>query len=188
VTACQGTLTVFAAAEGLTIELPPGIGLAAAPDAGLAPASIAEQRQASVGETTILVVDDEPDIVRLLRDTLAPEGYRLLSADNGEVALHLARHERPSLILLDWRMPGQDGLDVCRSLRNDPDPALRRIPVVLLTAQTGDVNIAAGFSAGATDYLTKPFRPAHVRSRVRGWLLRSRQEPEGGGTAPTEIP
>ena len=103
----------------------------------------------------------------------------MLSADNGEAALSLARSERPALILLDWRMPGQDGLDVCRALRNDPDPELRRVPVVLLTAQMGDENISVGFSAGVTDYLTKPFRPAHVRSRVRGWLLRSRQESAG---------
>jgi two-component system phosphate regulon response regulator PhoB len=132
--------------------------------------------EASVSGKTILVVDDEPDIVGLLRETLAPEGYRLLSAHDGEAALRLARSERPSLILLDWRMPGQDGLEVCQALRNDPDPELRRVPVVLLTAQIGDENISAGFSAGVTDYLTKPFRPAHVRSRVRGWLLRARQD------------
>jgi DNA-binding response OmpR family regulator len=85
-------------------------------------------------------------------------------------------------------MPGQDGLDVVRALRDDPDAELRQVPVVLLTAQAGDVNIAVGFSAGVTDYLTKPFRPAHVRSRVRGWLLRSRRGAVGGtfpdGTSP----
>jgi two-component system phosphate regulon response regulator PhoB len=95
------------------------------------------------------------------------------------MALHLARLERPSLILLDWRMPGKDGLEVCRALRSDPDPEIRRLPVVLLTAQMGPENISAGFAAGATDYLTKPFKPAHVRSRVRGWLLRSRQDVAG---------
>jgi DNA-binding response OmpR family regulator len=85
-------------------------------------------------------------------------------------------------------MPGQDGLDVCRALRNDPDPELRRVPVVLLTAQMGDKNISAGFAAGVTDYLTKPFRPAHVRSRVRGWLLRSRQESAGETASSTGLP
>ncbi len=188
VAACQGALTVFAAAEGLTIELPESDGLAAARDDRIGSASIEELSELSVGGTTVLVVDDEPDIVGLLRETLAPEGYRLLMAHNGEAALRLARSERPSLILLDWRMPGQDGLDVCRALRNDPDPELRRVPVVLLTAQIGDENISAGFSAGVTDYLTKPFRPAHVRSRVRGWLLRSRQDATGGTSSNAELP
>jgi CheY-like chemotaxis protein len=188
VAACQGALTVFAAAEGLAVELPERTGLAAARDARMGSASVDELSQSSVRGTTVLVVDDEPDIVGLLQATLAPEGYRLLSAHNGEAALSLARRERPALILLDWRMPGQDGLDVCRALRNDPDPELRRVPVVLLTAQMGDENISAGFSAGVTDYLTKPFRPAHVRSRVRGWLLRSRQDAAGETSSNAELP
>ena len=138
------------------------------------------------GAATVLVVDDEPDIVDLLMATLAPEGYRLLSAHDGETALHLARLERPALILLDWRMSGKDGLEVCRALRDDPNPQLRRVPVVLLTAQMGQENISAGFSAGVTDYLTKPFKPAYVRSRVRGWLLRSRQDGAGSSTSNVE--
>jgi DNA-binding response OmpR family regulator len=67
-------------------------------------------------------------------------------------------------------------LAVCRALRDDADPQLRKMPVVLLTAQMGQENITAGFTAGVTDYLTKPFKPSHVRSRVRGWLLRSRPD------------
>jgi len=98
----------------------------------------------------------------------------------------LARLERPALILLDWRMSGKDGLEVCRALRDDPNPQLRRVPVVLLTAQMGQENISAGFSAGVTDYLTKPFKPAYVRSRVRGWLLRSRQDGAGSSTSNVE--
>jgi DNA-binding response OmpR family regulator len=144
-----------------------------------ASAAVDELSEASVAEATVLIVDDEPDIVGLLLETLAPEGYRLLSAHDGEAGLRLARRERPSLILLDWRMPRKSGLEVCRALRQDPDPELRRMPVVLLTAQMGEENIAAGFSAGVTDYLTKPFKPAHVRARVRGWLLRSRQDGTG---------
>ena len=88
-------------------------------------------------------------------------------------ALRIARAERPDLILLDWILPGCDGLTVCRTLRAEGDPRLRDVPVVLLTAQTGTEHITAGFAAGATDYVTKPFRIAHVRSRVRGWLLRT---------------
>jgi two-component system, OmpR family, phosphate regulon response regulator PhoB len=111
---------------------------------------------------------------------LAPEGYRLLSALDGDTALRLARAAHPSLILLDWRMPGRDGLEVCGTLRAEADPQLRDVPVVLLTAQGGAEDMAAGFAAGITDYLTKPFKPAYLRSRVRGWLLRTRPDASDG--------
>lgn len=188
VAACHGTLEVFAAAEGLVIELSEGAGRAAATAENATSGAVDDVGAMRVGATAVLVVDDEPDIVDLLMATLAPEGYRLLSAHDGETALHLARLERPALILLDWRMSGKDGLEVCRALRDDPDPQLRRVPVVLLTAQMGQENISAGFSAGVTDYLTKPFKPAYVRSRVRGWLLRSRQEIAEGGAPNRESP
>jgi len=186
VAACHGALEVFAAAEGLAVELLEGEGVAAATAENAVAAAVDDVSAARGGATTVLVVDDEPDIVDLLIATLAPEGYRLLSAHDGETALHLARRERPSLILLDWRMSGKDGLEVCRALRDDPNPQLRRVPVVLLTAQMGQENISAGFSAGVTDYLTKPFKPAYVRSRVRGWLLRSRQDGAGSSTSNVE--
>jgi len=99
--------------------------------------------------------------------------------EDGESALQIARAERPDLILLDWILPGRDGLEVCRALRAESDPKLRDVPVVLITAQTEPEHIAAGFAAGATDYLTKPFRVAHVRSRVRGWLLRTSATADG---------
>jgi CheY-like chemotaxis protein/phosphoribosyl 1,2-cyclic phosphodiesterase len=188
VAACHGALEVFAAAEGLVIELSKGEGSASSGTERTASATADETGGSDVGGATVLVVDDEPDIVDLLIATLAPEGYRLLPAHDGEAALRLARAERPSLILLDWRMSGKDGLEVCRALRDDPDPDLRRVPVVLLTAQAGEENIAAGFSAGVTDYLTKPFKPAHVRSRVRGWLLRSRQDGAEGSSPHAESP
>jgi CheY-like chemotaxis protein len=170
-------LEVFAAAEGQVIELaerehprlptrPAAPGLALDETRG-GPAGVP-------GLKTVLIVDDAPDIVGLLIQALRAEGVRLLSAGDGDSALTIARAEQPDLILLDWLLPGLDGLDVCRALRADPDPKLRDVPVVLITAQTEPQHIAAGFAAGATDYLTKPFRIAHVRSRVRGWLLRSR--------------
>ncbi|MBI2461173.1 MAG: response regulator [Candidatus Rokubacteria bacterium] len=111
---------------------------------------------------------------------LRPEGLRLLSAADGESALEIALREGPDLILLDWLLPGRDGLEVCRALRASDDPTLRGAPVVLITAQTRPEQIAAGFAAGATDYLAKPLTPAYVRSRVRGWLLRA---PGGGASA-----
>jgi len=183
VAACRGTLEVCAAAEGLVVEVLEGEGRAVVTEQMPPSAAIDDTGRVSGEAATVLVVDDEPDIVDLLMATLAPEGYRLLCAHDGEAALQLARLERPSLILLDWRMSGKDGLEVCRTLRHDPDPQLRSVPVVLLTAQMGQENISAGFSAGVTDYLTKPFKPAHVRSRVRGWLLRSRQD-VAEGSAP----
>jgi two-component system phosphate regulon response regulator PhoB len=110
--------------------------------------------------------------VRLLTLALEQDGFRVVTASDGEAALRLARLEHPDLILLDWQMPSADGMEVTRRLRNEPDPALRDVPVVLITAQSGPENTAAGFAAGVTDYLTKPFRPAHVRARVQAWLLR----------------
>jgi CheY-like chemotaxis protein/phosphoribosyl 1,2-cyclic phosphodiesterase len=176
VAACGSRLEVFAAAEGQMIELP---------EEGLRPLRLAGREetapradvmeQAAAAET-VLIVDDEPDIVEFVTAVLAPEGYRLLSAPDGDTALRTARAQRPSLILLDWRMPGRDGLEVCRTLRAEADPQLRDVPVILLTAQAGEEAIAAGFAAGVTDYLTKPFKPAYLRSRVRGWLLRTRPD------------
>jgi CheY-like chemotaxis protein len=188
VAARHETLDVFAAAEGLQLEVPED-DARRPPSSAKTPSSVSDaMSQRGDSRATVLVVDDEPDIVELLRATLAPEGYRLLSANDGEAALRLARRERPSLILLDWRMPRRDGLEVCRALRGDVDPELRRVPVVLLTAQMGAKNIADGFAAGVTDYLTKPFKPAHVRSRVRGWLLRSRQDAAEGSSPTIESP
>ena len=169
-------LEVFAAAEGLALELtqsraaaPREIGSGATPvTAAVAPAS-----------ATILVVDDDPGVLELLTETLAPEGFRLLTATDGETALRMVRAHRPDLLLLDWHMPGRDGLDVCRALRADPDPHLRQVPVVLITARSQPEDTAEAFAAGVTDYVTKPFKPTYVRSRVQAWLLRGRASPTG---------
>jgi DNA-binding response OmpR family regulator len=133
-----------------------------------------------VGPQTILVADDDPTIVRLLTLSLEPSGFRVLTASDGETALRLARAERPALLLLDWQMPGLSGVEVTRMLREDADPYLRGLPVVLITAQAGEENTSVGFAAGVTDYLTKPFRPAHVRARVHAWLLRRGVDSVGG--------
>lgn len=169
----EGSLEVFGAAEGLTVELPER---ADAPRAAQAvPSAVVPKPALPAAETaTVLVVDDDPNIVRLLTAALEQDGYRLLAAYDGDTALRLARDEHPALILLDLQLPVRDGLAVCRALRADPDPRLRDMPVVLLTAHADPEHTAAGFAAGATDYLTKPFRPTHVRTRVRGWLLRTR--------------
>ena len=125
-------------------------------------------------DETVLVADDDPDILTLLAEVLEPEGVRLLLAADGDIALRLAQSARPSLVLMDWQMPALSGLDVLRTLRASDDPEVRDVPVVLLTGRASREDTAASFEAGATDYLTKPFTPAHVRSRVREWLLRGR--------------
>jgi DNA-binding response OmpR family regulator len=103
---------------------------------------------------------------------LASDKYRIVTANDGPTALRLARSERPALILLDWQMPGAEGTEVTRALRSDADPSLRGTPVVLITGRSGAEDTAAGFAAGVTDYLTKPFRAAHVRTRAQAWLMR----------------
>lgn len=168
--AASGGLEVFAAAEGQVIDLSEREVTMARPVSPAEPAR--EPAVTSPEPPAVLIVDDDPDIVRLLLVTLRSEGFRLLTASDGEAALRIARTERPALILLDWQMPGLSGIEVTRALRADQDPSLREMPVVLITAQTGAEHTAAGFSAGVTDYLTKPFRPAHVRARVHAWLLR----------------
>src|SRR2546430_2232111 len=96
-------------------------------------------------EHTILVADDDNDVMAVLLDTLEPEGFRVLSANNGEAALAIARAEYPDVIVLDWMMPGLDGLQVCRALRADPDSRLAEVPVVLITGRSDATDTAAGF-------------------------------------------
>jgi CheY-like chemotaxis protein len=174
--AVAGELDVFAAAEGQTIELPER--KAVAPRAARRPEAAVAQGLGTA-PATILLVDDDPDIVRLLTMTLRPQGYRLLSASDGNTALEIARAVHPDLLLLDWNMPGRNGLEVCHALRAGSDPDLRDVPVVLLTAQVGAEDTAAGFAAGVTDYVTKPFKPAHIRARVHVWLRRKHAGAEG---------
>ena len=120
---------------------------------------------------TILVVDDEPRIVQIARDYLERAGFEVLSAGNGELALALARSERPNLIVLDLMLPGMDGLDVTRALRRDP--LLPEIPIIMLTARVEESDKLVGLELGADDYLTKPFSPRELVARVRAVLRRT---------------
>lgn len=157
---------VFAAAEGQVVELDEAGGGAAPPSSAAMPVAPRVERE------TILIADDDPTIVKLLTVSLEADGFRVLTASDGDTALRMARAERPALLLLDWQMPGSSGVEVTQALRGDADRKLREMPVVLITAQSGAEHTAEGFAAGVTDYLTKPFRPAHVRTRIRAWLLR----------------
>jgi len=108
-------------------------------------------------------------------ETLEPEGYRVLTASDGEAALQIARDERPDIVVLDWMMPKRDGLSVCREIRKDADPKVAAVPVVLITGRTDAQDTAAGFDAGVTDYLTKPFKPTYLVARLQSWLIRSQR-------------
>ncbi|MBP1466642.1 response regulator transcription factor [Candidatus Chloroploca sp. M-50] len=120
---------------------------------------------------TILVVDDEPGIVQIARDYLDRAGFRVLTADDGPGALRLARTERPHLLVLDLMLPGMDGLDVTRSLRQDQ--ATRKLPIIMLTARVEEADRLIGLELGADDYMTKPFSPRELVARVRAVLRRT---------------
>ena len=117
---------------------------------------------------TVLVVDDEPEIVRILRDYLERAGFAVLTASDGSSAVSAARRERPDLVVLDLTMPLLDGLDVARALRRDGD-----LPIIMLTARNEETDRVAGLELGADDYVTKPFSPREVVARVRAVLRRT---------------
>jgi DNA-binding response OmpR family regulator len=116
----------------------------------------------------VLIADDDPDIVRFVALNLRLEGFDVVVADNGQDALDTALDARPSLILLDTMMPRLDGYEVCSRLRDQrPD---RRIRVIMLTAKSCDADRAMAFTAGADDWVTKPFDPADLVSKVKDHL------------------
>jgi len=117
---------------------------------------------------TILVVDDEQNIVDLARLYLETEGYRVLQARDGEAALSIIEREQPNLIVLDLMLPKVDGWDVCRRTRARSD-----VPIIMLTARSDDVDKIVGLELGADDYLTKPFNPRELVARVRAVLRRA---------------
>jgi DNA-binding response OmpR family regulator len=120
---------------------------------------------------TILVVDDEPKIVRLARDYLEKNGYRVVTAGDGQSALTTARREKPDLIILDLMLPILDGREVCKILRRESD-----VPIIMLTALAEEVDQVTGLEIGADDYITKPFSPRALVARVRAMLRRAHGE------------
>lgn len=126
----------------------------------------------------VLLVDDEQDIVDLLRYNLEREGYHVLTALNGKDAIKIAKANRPDLIVLDIMMPGMDGVEVCMQLRQLQE--FKSTVITFLTARGEDYSQIAGFEAGADDYITKPVRPKVFVSKVKALLKRSSAErPEG---------
>lgn len=116
----------------------------------------------------ILVVDDELDIVKVVRAYLERGGFRVITASDGQQALAAFRHEKPDLIVLDLNLPRMDGLDVCRAIRRESDT-----PIIMLTARVEEADKLIGLEIGADDYIVKPFSPREVVARVRTVLRRS---------------
>ena len=133
----------------------------------------------------ILIVDDEPKIIKLARDYLERNSYRTVSAASGTEALTVFRHEKPNLVVLDLNLPGMDGLDVCRAIRRDSD-----VPIIMLTARVEEMDRLIGLELGADDYVTKPFSPRELVARVKAVLRRVRGDVGQAGilrTADLEI-
>jgi DNA-binding response OmpR family regulator len=119
----------------------------------------------------ILVVDDEPKIVRLARDYLEKNGFRVTTAADGQSALTIARREKPDLVILDLMLPHMDGREVCRILRRESD-----VPIIMLTALSEEIDQVTGLEIGADDYITKPFSVRALVARVGALLRRTRGE------------
>jgi phosphate regulon transcriptional regulator PhoB len=130
----------------------------------------------------ILVVEDENDIRDLVRYHLEQEGFAVLAAEDGEVALSLARRERPALVILDLMLPGMSGMEVCRTLRSNE--ATAGLPILMLTARATEADKVLGLEMGADDYVTKPFSPRELMARVRAVLRRAYGD---GASRPKEI-
>jgi two-component system KDP operon response regulator KdpE len=123
-----------------------------------------------VRKETVLVVDDEPRLVRLVREILSAVGYEVVSASDGKEALEVLAVEQPDLVLLDIMLPdGMDGYEVCRRVRE-----FSAVPIIMLTAKTREVDMLHGFDIGADDYLTKPFSAKELIARVKAVLRRSK--------------
>lgn len=131
----------------------------------------------SMDSKKILVVDDEPDIVELVSYNLKKEGFQVSSASDGEEALAKIRKGRFDFLILDLMLPGLQGMELCRILRNDPKT--KNLPIVMLTAKGEEVDRILGLEIGADDYITKPFSPRELVARVRAVLRRISEKPEG---------
>ena len=123
-----------------------------------------------VAKETVLVVDDERDILELVKYNLDKEGYQVTVVATGEDALVATRTKLPDIVILDLMLPGVDGLEVCRRLK--ADPKTRSIPIVMLTAKGEEADVVSGLELGAADYVTKPFSPRVLTARIRAVLRR----------------
>ncbi len=128
-----------------------------------------------MGKETILIVEDEADIQELVRYNLAKAGYLVFCVGSGEEALKRVRSESPDMVVLDLMLPGMDGLEICKELKNDT--ATQNISIIMLTAKGEEDDIVAGLELGADDYITKPFSPRVLIARIRAVLRRKGEKP-----------
>jgi CheY-like chemotaxis protein len=158
-------LDVFCAYEGCEVVLNPR--------ANLKPFVTANPFQASVAQRRfhVLVVDDQPDMLKLIARALEEDQYTVSKASSGEEALRMIGEHIPDLVVLDYKMAGMDGIAVMKTLRTKPET--EHLPVVMLTAKTDEPSTRAGFEAGVTDYVTKPFSVPQLTARVRACLARA---------------
>lgn len=124
-------------------------------------------------DITILLVDDEPDILEIVGYNLSAEGYHVITAENGIKAIKIARKKKPQLIILDVMMPEMDGIEACEQIRKIPE--LSETIITFLTARNEDYSQMAGFDAGADDYITKPIKPKVLVSKVKALLRRFKE-------------
>jgi two-component system phosphate regulon response regulator PhoB len=122
----------------------------------------------------ILVVEDEPDILEVIEYNLTREGFRVVTARDGEDGLKKAKQELPDALILDLMLPGIDGLEICRRLRGDE--VSRNVPILMLTAKGEEADVVVGLGIGADDYVVKPFSPRELVARVRAVLRRTQQQ------------
>lgn len=123
---------------------------------------------------SVLLVEDDEDILELLRYNLSEEGYLVDCAVSGEEALRMMVNRLPDLVVLDLMLPGLDGIEVCKTIKRDPRTS--HVPIVMLTARSDDTDIVAGLELGADDYITKPFSPRVLVARIRAVLRRKSKE------------
>jgi DNA-binding response OmpR family regulator len=128
-----------------------------------------------MSRNTVLVIDDAKDLIELVRFNLEKSGFDVLAATDGRSGLAIAAEHAPDIILLDVMMPGMDGLEVCRHLREDP--RMRHIPILMLTARAEEADRVVGLELGADDYVTKPFSPRELVARVKAILRRTAAQP-----------
>jgi two-component system, OmpR family, alkaline phosphatase synthesis response regulator PhoP len=127
-----------------------------------------------MARSNILIIDDEKDLIELVRYNLEKEGYRVTSACDGESGLTAAMQTLPDLIIIDLMLPGIDGLEVCRRLRSESRTA--QIPMLMLTAKSAEADRIVGLELGADDYVTKPFSPRELAARIKAILRRAGQQ------------
>jgi DNA-binding response OmpR family regulator len=138
-------------------------------------------KEDNVASETILLIEDDPDILELVKYNLEREGYKVLFATDGEQGLRLASAADPSLVVLDIMLPGIDGLTVCRKLRQNA--ATANVPILMLTAKGEESDIVIGLELGADDYVSKPFSPKELVARIRALLRRRESDREANSSA-----